>query len=356
MNLPSGAYQVNVGCGLLDTVGAHCRALGLSGSKVALVTDTTVAEHYGDQVYRSLEDSGYSTFLMQVPAGESSKSLNQFGRLIDEMIAAGLDRSSFVVALGGGVVGDLAGFVAASYYRGIPVVQIPTTIVAQVDSSIGGKTGINAKAGKNLIGAFHQPALVLVDPITLTTLPDREYQEGFAEVIKHAAIKSPQMLEQIPAALGAKRSELAGLIADNLAIKARIVEADTHERSGSRALLNFGHTLGHGIEASVAYGTLLHGEAIALGIRAALHLSVAKAGLKQSEMDTVVGLLKQFNLPTILPSSIETDKIIAKTAADKKFTNSRIKFVLLRGLGEAYVDDSLTEQDLIDAIDFLRSE
>ena len=193
--------------------------------------------------------------------------------LCRDMIRSGHDRKSMVVALGGGVVGDLAGFVAAIFYRGLPFVQIPTTIVSQVDSSVGGKTGVNVAEGKNLLGAFHQPRLVLVDPETLRTLPDREFHEGFAEAIKHAAIRDAPMLADLAALDPASREVPAELIARNIAIKARVVEADEHETLGVRALLNFGHTIGHGIEASVPYGEMLHGEAIALGMRAALYLS-----------------------------------------------------------------------------------
>ncbi|MGA0849342.1 MAG: 3-dehydroquinate synthase family protein, partial [Chthoniobacterales bacterium] len=240
--IPGQSCRVLVGPGLLARTGALARECGLHGT-CAVITDENVGRLHGDAVMASLEAAGNKAVLLTVPAGEKSKCLTTAEDLCDRMIAAGLDRSSFVVALGGGVVGDLAGFVAAIYHRGIPFVQIPTTIVAQVDSSIGGKTGVNARAGKNLIGAFHQPRLVLADTDTLATLPDREYREGFAEVIKHGVIRDAAMLDELDPA--APRESLAPLVARNIAIKAAIVAEDEHERTGTRALLNFGHTVAH---------------------------------------------------------------------------------------------------------------
>ncbi len=353
VDLAATPYSVTVERGILDSVGQRIKALGLSG-KVAVISDETVAGFYADPALSSLESAGYQASLFTVPAGEASKSLSQVGELCSQMIQAGLDRSSFVVALGGGVVGDLAGFVASAYYRGIPFVQIPTTIVAQVDSAVGGKTGVNAPEGKNLIGAFHQPKAVFTDPETLGTLEDREFREGFAEVIKHAAIRDAAMLPRIHAAAAQDRATLGELIADNVAIKARIVEEDERETSGTRALLNFGHTIGHGIEASLPYGELLHGEAISLGIRAALWLSVTKCGLPQSQADQVLQALEAFKLPLVLPEKVDPATVLAKTATDKKFMGGTIKFVLLRSLGDAFVSSEITRQDLSEAIDQLQ--
>ncbi len=261
-----------------------------------------------------------------------------------------------VVALGGGVVGDLAGFLAAVFYRGLPLVQVPTTIVAQVDSSVGGKTGVNVAEGKNLLGAFHQPRLVLVDPQTLTTLPDREFHEGFAEAIKHAAIRDAPMLDALAALNPANRNVPAELIARNIAIKARVVEADEHETRDIRALLNFGHTIGHGIEAAVPYGQMLHGEAISLGIRAALFLSESHAGLSPVTSAAIHGLLAKFHLPLVLPTTMTTDTVMAKLLRDKKFSAGAIRFVLLDAPGSATVVDSVTASDLRKAIEHLRED
>jgi 3-dehydroquinate synthase len=263
------------------------------------------------------------------------------------MIAAGLDRKAWVVALGGGVIGDLGGFVAAIYYRGIPYIQAPTTIVAQVDSAVGGKTGVNAGNGKNLIGVFHQPRLVLADVDTLATLPEREFNEGFAEVIKHGAIRDRSLLDAVA---HLDRKNLAPIIRRNVEIKAAIVSADEHETTGERALLNFGHTIGHGIEAAAGYGSLLHGEAISLGLVAACRLSVEKAGLSAGEAARATALLEQFHLPVRLPASISAAAILSALKKDKKFEEGAIRFVLCRSLGEAIVSKDVTMADIERAI------
>jgi 3-dehydroquinate synthase len=290
-----------------------------------------------------------------VPAGEDSKSLASAESLCREMIRAGHDRHSLVVALGGGVVGDLAGFVAAMFYRGVPLVQVPTTIVAQVDSSVGGKTGVNVPEGKNLLGAFHQPARVLVDPETLRTLPDREFREGFAEVVKHAAIRDAAMLEELAVLDPDSREVPPGLIARNIAIKARIVEEDEHETREVRALLNFGHTIGHGIEAAVPYGSMLHGEAVALGIRAALFLSERHGGLAPSATRAILALLERFRLPLVLSSDIPTATVMERLSRDKKFAAGAVRFVVLEAPGRARVSGAITHADLTDAIEHLRT-
>lgn len=346
--LKNSPYRVLVGGGLLRECGPRVASI-LKPRRCALVTDSIVGPLHAAAVEDSLTGAGFEVFRITVPAGESSKSFEQTAAICDAMIAGGLDRSSLVVALGGGVVGDLAGFVAAIYYRGIPCVQIPTTIVAQVDSSVGGKTGINAPGGKNLIGSFHQPRLVLADPDTLRTLPPREFHEGFAEIIKHAAIRDPGMLEA-----DENPEALAPLIARNVAIKAAIVSEDEFETKGLRALLNFGHTIGHGIENAAGYGRFLHGEAISLGLVAALRLSVEKSGLPVDQSDRVLEALKRHDLPMRLPADISTGAILDAMRKDKKFHSGAIRFVLLRGLGDAFVSDSVTEADIVRAIEALR--
>jgi len=343
--LAEHSYRVVVGSGLLTCVGARIRAVS-KASRCALVTDSIVGPLYADTVRLSLEESGFDVVIITVPSGESSKSLAQVAFVCDAMIEAGLDRSALLVALGGGVVGDLAGFVAAIYYRGIPFVQIPTTIVAQVDSSIGGKTGVNAAGGKNLLGAFHQPVLVLADVSTLSTLPEREFNEGFAEVIKHAAIRDRAMLDHL--------DDLTSLVARNVAIKAAIVTEDEFETKGVRALLNFGHTIGHGIEAAAGYGRFLHGEAISLGLVAACRLSVRKAGLPLVDADLLISMLARYRLPLQLPADITTKDILQALRKDKKFHAGAVRFVLLRALGEAYVSNEITETDIVNAIEELR--
>ena len=355
VDLAERSYEVIVQTGLLAEAGTRIAAAGLAGRRAAVISDETVAALHGEEFIRSLEAAGMKPTLHTAPAGEASKSMSQAETLCREMIRAGHDRKSFVVALGGGVVGDLAGFVAAIFFRGLPFVQIPTTIVSQVDSSVGGKTGVNVPEGKNLLGSFHQPRIVLVDPATLRTLPDREFCEGFAEAIKHAAIRDAAMLEELAALDPANREVPADLIARNIAIKARIVEADEHETLGIRALLNFGHTIGHGIEAAVPYGELLHGEAIALGMRAALHLSEKHAALDPAASSEILGLLEKFGLPLVLPDSISTDAIMARLATDKKFAAGAIRFVVLDAAGSARVTSEVSTEDLREAIGQLRN-
>ncbi len=335
---------------LLAECGPRIRDAGLGG-KCAVVTDSIVGPLYREEVAASLSSNGSHPLVIEVPAGENSKSLAEAEAVCNRMIEAGLDRKSFLVALGGGVVGDLAGFVAAIYYRGIPFVQIPTTIIAQVDSAIGGKTGVNAAGGKNLIGAFHQPRLVLADVATLATLPPRERNQGYAEIIKHGVIRDPEMLAPLEKS---GNVELSALIARNVAIKAAIVVADEFEISGERALLNFGHTIGHAIENAAGYGRFFHGEAISLGLVAACDISVRLAGLPEAERDFVKKLLRRHNLPTQLPGDIATERILQAMRADKKFAKGEIRFVLSAALGSAFVSENVTMADIESAIEALR--
>ena len=355
VDLAERSYDVIVEPGVLARAAEAFSAAGITPCRVAIVSDETVAPLHAKTLTAPLEAAGFTCSLHTVPAGEASKSMTHAESVCRDMIRAGHDRKSLVVALGGGVVGDLAGFVAAIFYRGLPFVQIPTTIVSQVDSSVGGKTGVNVAEGKNLLGAFHQPRLVLVDPETLRTLPDREFHEGFAEAIKHAAIRDAAMLDELAALDPANRDVPAALIARNIAIKARVVESDEHETLGIRALLNFGHTIGHGIEASVPYGQLLHGEAISLGMRAALRVSEKHAGLSPAASARVLAVLQRFGLPLELPDSIATDTVMAKLATDKKFSAGEVRFVVLDAPGSAKVIRSVTHDDLRGAIDALRS-
>lgn len=358
VHLSERSYAVLVGSDLMDRVGEQVRRVLPEARVCAVVTDSTVGPLYGERVLTSLRRSGFEPVLITVAAGEPSKSMVCVEDVCRHMIRAGMDRTSFLVALGGGVVGDLAGFAASIFFRGIPYVQIPTTVVSVVDSSVGGKTGVNTPEGKNLLGCFHQPRLVLADVDTLGTLPRREYNEGFAEIIKHAAIRDEAMMELIErlagAEVGGRTEALVALVARNVAIKAAIVAADEHETAGLRALLNFGHTIGHGIEASAGYGQLLHGEAISLGIVAALRISEEVVGLDAGASEKVIALLRRYELPLRLPASITTADVMAKLSRDKKFMAGAVRFVVLRALGDAVVSRDVTMARMEAAVDGLR--
>lgn len=353
IKLGSRSYPIHIGEGLMDETGRICRG-ALLKTRAAIVSDTKVADLYGDRVSDALANEGFKVSKHLLNPGELSKSFEVAAKLCEDFACHGVDRHSFVVALGGGVVGDLAGFVAAVYYRGIPVVQIPTTIMAQVDSSVGGKTGINLSAGKNLVGAFHQPVAVLADTAALKTLGRREWNEGFAEVIKYGVIREKGILAE----LQAPNLNISDLVRRCVEIKGSFVEEDEMETIGSRALLNFGHTLGHAIEAVAGYGALLHGEAVALGMVAAAHVSAKRAGLRKEEIDELVAALRRFDLPTELPAQLSRSQILEKVFADKKFVDGRIRFVVTPGLGSAVLVETITTEDLetgLRAIEPLRS-
>ncbi len=343
----SSSYDVLVGSKLIDQVGSIVRET-VAVASCAVVTDHNIATLFASQIIENLTSSGFHPTLIVVPAGEKSKSLEQVGEICDRMTAAGLDRTSFVVALGGGVVGDLAGFVAAIYHRGIPCVQVPTTLLAQVDSSIGGKTAVNTAAGKNLIGAVHHPVLVISDVDVLQTLPAREMNQGFAEVIKHAIIRDPALLESLEHF--DKANDMASLVRRNVEIKAEFVAADERDENGTRALLNFGHTVGHAIEQAGNYRELLHGEAISLGIVAACDISVRKAGLPQAQRERLVSLLNKFELPTKLPANISREKILRALPFDKKFERGQVRFVVTSGIGSARLTSDVTMEDIREAV------
>jgi 3-dehydroquinate synthase len=348
---------VLIGSGLLGRTG-ELISKRLPGRYCAIVCDANVAALFAERLKSNLTTAGLQPVVVISPPGENAKTLAQAGAVCDQMIAARLDRQSFVVGLGGGATGDLSGFVAAIFHRGIPHVQIPTTLLAMVDSSIGGKTGVNTSGGKNLLGAVHQPALVIDDVDLLQTLPPRELKQGFAEIIKHAIIADPDLFEEV-AQLSKLRInqnasyKLAPLIKRNVEIKARIVAKDESDRTGERALLNFGHTMGHAIERAGNYSELLHGEAISLGIVAACNVSMNKAGLAREQRDTIVDLLNNFDLPTRLPPHLSRERIFEAMKRDKKFERGEVRFVVTREIGSAYLSSDVTLKDIRQAIDQL---
>ena len=341
--------RVLVGTNLLPQTGKRCQARGFFG-QCAIVTDTNVAPLFADQIKESLASAYFEPTLITIPAGEKSKTLEQAGAICDEMIAAGLDRKSLVIGLGGGVIGDISGFMAAIYHRGIPHVQIPTTLLAMVDSSIGGKTGVNTPHGKNLIGAFHQPSLVIDDIDALKTLPQREFNQAFAEIIKHAVIADAKMFSTLRPWKAGEAPALQRLIKRNIQIKLEIVARDERDRTGERALLNFGHTVGHAIERAGGYRKFLHGEALSLGIVAACAISTKKVGLPADQRDAIVDRLEKFKLPTKLPKNFSRQKIVQAIKFDKKFEDGKVRFVVTPRIGTAHVTGDVTFDDIREVI------
>ena len=337
VQLGNRSYAIKVAPGLLKQLGGECARLKL-GDRCAIITDTNVGKFFAKPVYESLLKAGFEPVLVTVTAGEKAKSLKSVQSCYDQLAAHRLERKSFIVALGGGVVGDLAGFVAATYLRGIPFVQIPTTLLAQVDSSVGGKTGVNLRAGKNLVGAFYQPRLVLCDLDTLKTLPEREFRAGLAEVVKYGIIFDAKLFAQLERdllkILKRDRKILVPIIARCCEIKAEVVAQDETE-NGLRAILNFGHTVGHAIENSSGYGKYLHGEAIAIGQVAAAKLSHKILGLASDDIARIEKLFVRAGLPVrIKLNSAQRKKLFTAMKLDKKVSAGEIKFVLVEKIGK----------------------
>jgi 3-dehydroquinate synthase len=355
------SYEVHVGEDILEQLGQALTGR-FSSPRCAIISDQRVASRFGERARKSLNASGFEPVLIVVPSGEKSKSLEQVGAVCEQMIAAGLDRQSFVIGFGGGVIGDISGFVAAVYHRGIPHIQVPTTLLAMVDSSIGGKTGVNTDAGKNLIGAVHHPALVIDDVDLLKTLPFRELKQGIAEIIKHAIIADREMfglLKTLPASVfqlndnASNSSDLKQLIRRNIEIKSRVVAADELDRNGERALLNFGHTVGHAIEQAGGYREFLHGEAISLGMVAAGSVSMKKAGLPAEQCQAIADLLQHYDLPIRLPPQFSREKIFQALPLDKKFEGGKIRFVVTPAIGSARLASDITMDDIRQAVNSL---
>jgi shikimate kinase/3-dehydroquinate synthase len=345
---PGGAYAIHLGGGLLAQSGVRLHAQGLAGP-VALVTHREVGDLYAGPVIQSLEAAGYAVTPCLVPDGEAHKMLATVRALYDDFVEAGLDRQGTVLALGGGVVGDMAGFAAATYLRGVALVQVPTTLLAMVDASVGGKVAVDHPRGKNLIGAFKQPALVLADPDTLATLPAAELANGLAEVIKAGLIGDPVLWEQIERYGPAP---LPWLVERALRVKVAIVEEDPYER-GRRAVLNLGHTIGHALELLSGYD-LSHGSAVSIGLVAAARLSARRGLCDDGLPDRVKRVLARLGLPTTY-RGFTPDHIWRAMATDKKRRGTRRRFVLLRAVGDVLVTDQVTREDTLAVLEVLRA-
>lgn len=342
-------FPALIGTGLLAQLGTHAHKY-LARDTCVVISDSNVAPLFAEHAKKSLALAGVRPILITIRAGEASKTLKQAAAICDRMIAEGLDRRSFVVGLGGGMIGDISGFVAAIYQRGIPHVQIPTTLLAMVDSSIGGKTGVDTRSAKNLIGVFHQPSLVIDDLDVLKTLPRREFNQGFAEIIKHAVVADPKMFRMLQSWKAGAAPALQRLIKRNIEIKSRIVAKDEHDRTGQRALLNFGHTVGHAIERAGNYRKFLHGEAVSLGIVAACAISMKRAGLPPDQRAAIADVLGRFGLPTRLPPKFPRKRILDALKFDKKFEAGKVRFIVTPRIGSAHVADNVTLDDIRDEV------
>jgi 3-dehydroquinate synthase len=301
----------------------------------------------------SLSKEGFDPWLCQVPSGDDSKSLKEASRLYSDMLHNGMDRKSALVALGGGMIGDLTGFVAATYMRGIPFVQAPTTLLAQVDASVGGKTAVNHPESKNLVGAFHQPKLVVIDTGTLETLSDRDFSSGMAEVIKHGLILDPEFWsfieDNVTKIMAREISALDEMIAWSCRIKARIVERDEKE-SGLRAVLNYGHTVAHAMESATGYDRFRHGEAVSIGMVCAGIISRARSMIDDVTMERLVSLLSSMGLPTSVPSDLDPLEIVRLIKHDKKVQAGKLNFILLEGIGEVRIYRDVTQEEILLAL------
>lgn len=355
-NVPGAEYDILVQSGLLGNVGEHLRRLSKS-KKAALVTDSTVGPLHAAAVEESLGRAGFECIRVTIPGGEDHKTIQVIATIYDQLLQAAIERSTPLLALGGGVVGDMAGFAAATLLRGVPFVQMPTTLLSMVDASVGGKTGVNHPVGKNLIGAFHQPKAVLIDPATLKTLPARELRSGLAECIKHEIIRDAEgfgRLEQsISGALALDIDYLGELVAHNVAIKARVVEADPFEK-GERAHLNFGHTFGHAIE-NVSHYEYSHGECVALGMIAASRMAVRLGMFDQASVDRIVRVTAAAGLPTG-GLTLPIDDVVGAMIYDKKVKSGRIRFVLPTRIGAVTVRDDVPAEVVREAVKSLREE
>lgn len=352
VELGDNSYPLIVGTGLLNRVG-ELLTPHTKSNKILIVSDTFVKASYMSVVLKSLESTGLDVSTVEVPVGEESKSLTQFSRIQDSLVAHQLDRGSTLIALGGGVIGDLAGFAAAVYMRGIPYVQIPTTLQAQVDASVGGKTAINHPKGKNLIGAFHQPKLVLIDVDTLSTLPERDLRSGLIEVIKMGVIRDESLFEMVEenldAILNLDDIVLTEIISQACINKAEIVAKDEKE-SGLRMVLNYGHTFGHALEALTHYNRYRHGEAVSIGMNCAAQLAVNLGMFSDTDFQRQCALLKRAKLPIAFPPDLTVEALCDAMYLDKKTLGGKLRLILPTRIGEVVIRDDIDDRHILEAI------
>lgn len=352
VGLGDRSYDITIGSGILSRLGRSLSAFKFSG-RVAVISNPTIHRLYGEAVENSLNEAGFGVKGILIPDGEEYKDLLWVYYVHGELLKHRLDRSSAIIALGGGVIGDIAGFVASTYMRGIPFVQIPTTLLAQVDSSVGGKTGVNHPLGKNMIGTFYQPRLVWTDVGTLRTLPEREVCAGMAEVIKYGVIRDAELFEFLEnnrdKILNLDAEALGFIIKRSCEIKADVVSKDEKE-TGLRAILNYGHTIGHAIETVTGYTQYLHGEAVAIGMALEVRLAVLLGLLKHESAERIKSLIASYGLPVKMPSGIDNNKIFSSMQLDKKTVEGRLKFILPEKIGAVSIRDVADTAKIAEAI------
>jgi 3-dehydroquinate synthase len=345
VNLPQQSYEIAIASGSLDQLGEQMSSLQL-GKKILLVSNPTIFKHFGERAIASLTSAGFEVVSSMLPPGERYKNLNSIQKLYDAALENRLERSSTMVALGGGVVGDMTGFAAATWLRGINVVQVPTTLLAMVDSAIGGKTGVNHPQGKNLIGAFHQPRLVLIDPEVLKTLPMREFRAGMAEVIKYGVIWDAELFAQMEASKNlnqhryVKPELIDSILSRSCQAKADVVSKDEKE-AGLRAILNYGHTIGHAVESLTGYRLVNHGEAVGIGMVAAGQIAAELGMWQKEDTQRQDALIAKAGLPTKLPDGVDIEAIIEALQTDKKVKDGKVRFVLPTQIGVVTVTDEV---------------
>ncbi len=351
VSLERNPYDVIIGRSMVKEIGSALADLPIrSGTKILVVSNPDVARPYGDSCLSGLRAAGFNPVLLEIDAGEERKTLQTLSLILDKAQQEGLERTSLMLALGGGVVGDMTGFAAACWLRGIGIVQVPTTLLSMVDASIGGKTGVNHPKGKNLIGAFHQPRLVVIDPLTLNTLPVREFRAGMAEVIKYGVIGDPDLFSRLEEAsdLSDPAAMDPTLLHDILVLSAEAkaaVVADDEREGGRRAILNYGHTFGHVVETLTGYGTWLHGEAVAIGMAAVGRLAVQKGLWSEADQQRQLKLIEKAGLPVAWPT-LDREAALRTLQGDKKVRHGRLRFVLPTRIGSVIISDEISNDDV----------
>ena len=357
VDLGERSYDIKIGAGVLGKAGSFLQELDID-SKILVITDSRVDELYSAELTASLEEAGFDVHKAVIDQGEEQKTLSTARELYDQAVEANLDRNSSIVALGGGVVGDIAGFIAATFMRGINFIQIPTTLLAQVDSSVGGKVAVNHSQGKNLIGNFYQPRLVLADPKVLATLEEREFKAGLAEVIKHGFIRDRDyfdfLVKEAEAILELEEEAIVRAVKRSCEIKAAVVAEDEREE-GLRAILNYGHTIGHALEAATNYQVYRHGEAVAVGMVAAAEISHKLGYLSSKEVSEHRKVLNEFGLP-ISYRNLEASEIIPKLKQDKKVKAGKVRFILAKEIGDVFISSEVSEETTLKVVEKLKED